>query len=235
MEVRVVEAPSPYLASKAAQEAATDRGLGLRPVRTQESSAARSWRTRSRSARCAQLFPGEGLDEVPVPAGAAERGAIGRLVLHEGRRVVDGVQGEDGERDPAEVRSLSQDRSRRAVGSAEKRSTPALSALSSCEPVQRTPRLLQGFRPPSRWVTMSWKVKVANRRCDSRVRSGMPVSGEDVVEVALLERGPVGRVRGVARALLEAGAQPAVVIVEPGRRPCHNGYRGSVGRGWLWQ
>ena len=42
-----------------------------------------------------EFEPGERLDETPVPAGAAESGAVGRLVLHDDLRVVDRVQGED--------------------------------------------------------------------------------------------------------------------------------------------
>src|SRR6266540_452068 len=126
--------PVPYLASYPGQAAATDSGVGFRPVSTQADSAASALAySVSESELCSLSWVKvcTRCSAVPAPsrlaryADSCSTNAVGSSMAW---TVSTGI-------DTAPVRSLSYDRSRTADGSGLNRSTPALSALSSCEPV----------------------------------------------------------------------------------------------------
>lgn len=166
--------PVPYLWSNAEHEAAIACGVGFFPVRTQASSAdmelayselLSSLCSLSRVNVCASS----------VPVGALETGPVGGLVLDERGRVVDRVHGENGDGHPAgEVAVVGEVAYGARVGrepldAGVERPVVVGTGISYALIAER-------IAAAERLCTMSRKVNVANRRCDSSVRSGIFVT-----------------------------------------------------------
>lgn len=152
------------------------------------------------------VLVGEGLHEVLVALGAAQAGPVRGRVLDERRRVIDRVEGEDGDRDPpGDVAVVGEVPHGCGVRG------EALDARAEGGVVMGSgvddPLVGEGV-PPADPVVHD----VAEReRGEPEVRFKGPFrdfgDGEDVVEVALLQGGALLGQRREAGALLEPGAQ----------------------------